>query len=98
MADMRTLVVVGNGMVGHRLVQAVRERDHDGRWRVVVFAEEARPAYDRVALSSYVDTWDPVALQLEVAEFDGDGRVELHLGEPVLRIDRDTKTVHTGRR
>ncbi|MDT7785937.1 MAG: nitrite reductase large subunit, partial [Pseudonocardiales bacterium] len=36
-----TLVVIGNGMVGHRLVEILR----DSSWRIVVFGEEDRPAY-----------------------------------------------------
>ncbi|WP_424184423.1 nitrite reductase large subunit NirB [Actinokineospora sp. G85] len=91
----RTLVVVGNGMVGHRLVQALRDRDTAGGWRVVQFAEEARPAYDRVALTSYVDGWDPLSLRLDGAEFDGDDAVELVLGDPVATVDRAARTVTT---
>ncbi|EWC63603.1 Nitrite reductase large subunit [Actinokineospora spheciospongiae] len=91
----RTLVVVGNGMVGHRLVQAVRDRDTDGGWQVVVFAEEPRPAYDRVALTSYVDGWDPLGLQLDGAEFTDDPGVELVLGDAVASIDRAARTVTT---
>ncbi|HEU5471122.1 MAG TPA: nitrite reductase large subunit NirB [Actinophytocola sp.] len=91
----RTVVVVGNGMVGHRLVQAVRDRDAEGAWRVVVLAEESRPAYDRVALTSYVDTWDPGALQLDGAEHAGDPLVTLRLGDPVAAIDRSARTVRT---
>jgi nitrite reductase (NADH) large subunit len=90
-----TLVVVGHGMVGHRVVQALRDRDTQGRWRVVVLAEEPRPAYDRVALSSYVDSWNPDALTLPGADYAGDDRVDLRLGDPVVRIDRDTRTVVT---
>ena len=56
----QTLVVVGNGMVGHRLVEILR----DSSWRIVVFGEESRPAYDRVALSSYVDSWTFADLEL----------------------------------
>jgi nitrite reductase (NADH) large subunit len=48
---MKQLVVVGNGMVGHRLVQALADRDTRS-WHVTVLGEETRPAYDRVALSS----------------------------------------------
>ncbi|WP_156754710.1 nitrite reductase large subunit NirB [Actinokineospora pegani] len=91
----RTLVVVGNGMVGHRLVQALRDRDTAGGWRVVQFAEEARPAYDRVALTSYVDGWDPLRLRLDGAEFDSDDAVELVLGDPVATVDRAARTVTT---
>jgi len=91
----RTLVVAGNGPVGHRLVAALRDRDLTGGWRVEVFAEESRPAYDRVALTSYVDTWEPRALQLDGATYDGDDLVNLHLGEPVLSIDRAAKKITT---
>src|SRR5689334_4116902 len=91
----RTVVVVGNGMVGHRLVQALRDRDADGACRVVVLAEEPRPAYDRVALSSYVDTWDPAELELDGAGYAGDARIDLRLGDPVGTIDRAARTVTT---
>ncbi|MGW5054221.1 nitrite reductase large subunit NirB [Actinokineospora sp. NPDC004072] len=91
----RTAVVVGHGMVGHRFVQALRERDTAGAWRVEVFAEEARPAYDRVALTSYVDDWDAGRLQLDGAEYPGDDAVALHLGEPVTAVDRAARTVTT---
>src|SRR5690349_7047226 len=91
----RTLVVVGNGMVGHRLVQAVRDRDARGDWRIVVLAEEPRPAYDRVALSSYVDSWDPRALELDGADYAGDPLVTLRLGDPVTHVDRSGRTVTT---
>ncbi|APU13938.1 MULTISPECIES: nitrite reductase large subunit NirB [Actinoalloteichus] len=91
----RTLVIVGNGMVGHRVVQALRDRDVTGAWRVVVLAEEPRPAYDRVALSSYVDSWRPETLRLPGAEFAEDETVELRLGDPVVDVDPTARTVTT---
>ncbi|HEV2781278.1 MAG TPA: nitrite reductase large subunit NirB [Actinophytocola sp.] len=91
----RTLVVVGNGMVGHRLVQALRDRDAGGDWRVVVLAEEPRPAYDRVNLSSYVDSWDARELELDGADYGGDPLVTLRLGDPVVAVDRAARTVTT---
>ena len=47
------VVVVGGGMVAHRLVEALRARDTEGAWRVTVLAEEDRAPYDRVGLSAY---------------------------------------------
>ncbi|MBA0127958.1 nitrite reductase large subunit [Haloechinothrix sp. YIM 98757] len=91
----RTLVVVGNGMVGHRLVEAVRAADVAGDWHVVVLAEEARPAYDRVGLSSYVDSWDAGALVLPGADHATDERVELRLGDPASAVDTERKVVTT---
>ena len=48
---LRDLVLVGHGMVGQRFLEALFERPHD--WRVTVLAEEPRPAYDRVHLTSW---------------------------------------------
>jgi nitrite reductase (NADH) large subunit len=92
---MPTLVVAGHGMVAHRLVEAVRTADSSGTWRIVVFSEEPRPAYDRVALTSYVDGWDPAALALPGSGYEGDPHVELRLGEPVVAVDRAARTVAT---
>ncbi|WP_019816576.1 nitrite reductase large subunit NirB [Saccharomonospora saliphila] len=91
----RTLVVVGHGMVAHRLVEAVRADDADGTWRIVVLAEEHRPAYDRVGLTSYVDTWDAEAMVLPGAAYTEEETVELRLGDPVTEIDRDARRVRT---
>ena len=51
----RRLVVVGHGMVGHRFVQAAIERGLTETHDVVVVGEEPRPAYDRVALTSFFE-------------------------------------------
>jgi nitrite reductase (NADH) large subunit len=91
----RTLVVAGYGMVGHRLVRALRDRDTTGAWRVVVLAEENRPAYDRVALSSYVDGWDAGSLALPGGDVADDEPVSVRLGDPVVGIDRAARTVTT---
>jgi nitrite reductase (NADH) large subunit len=87
----RTVVVVGHGMVGHRFVEALRARDTDGAWRIVVFGEEADAAYDRVGLSSYVGAWDRSLLALSGNDYGGDHLVELRLGNAVTAIDRSGK-------
>ncbi|PKV91718.1 nitrite reductase (NADH) large subunit [Amycolatopsis echigonensis] len=92
---MPTVVVAGHGMVAHRFVEALRAADAAGEWRVVVIGEENRPAYDRVALTSYVDSWDPAALALPGSDYADDDAVELRLGEVVVSVDRDAKTVTT---
>jgi nitrite reductase (NADH) large subunit len=91
----RTVVVVGYGMVAHRLARRLRERDAAGEWRIVLLAEENRVAYDRVSLSSYVSGWDAGALTLPGADFADDGLVTVRLGDPVARLDRATRTVVT---
>ncbi|WP_428963550.1 nitrite reductase large subunit NirB [Micromonospora fluostatini] len=85
------LVVVGNGMVGQRFVEALRARDTAQRWQVTVLGEEGRPAYDRVRLSAYFDGVSAEELNLHTPD-DG---VELRLGEAVTGLDRDRRVVTT---
>ncbi|RMI35777.1 nitrite reductase large subunit [Nocardia stercoris] len=91
----KTAVVIGHGMVGHRFVEALRARDTDGRWRVVVLSEESLAAYDRVGLSSYVGNWEPSALALPGNEYAGDDLVDLRLGVGGAAIDREARKVTT---
>ncbi|MBF6211066.1 nitrite reductase large subunit [Nocardia puris] len=91
----KTAVVVGHGMVGHRFVEALRSRDEDATWQIVVLSEEQLPAYDRVGLSSYVGAWDPSALALPGNEYGGDELVELRLGHRAESIDREARKVLT---
>jgi nitrite reductase (NADH) large subunit len=83
----KRLVVIGNGMVGHRLVETVRARDTGHRYEVLVLAEERRPAYDRVRLSGWFDG-EP----LDLATVDG---VEVRLGEPAVALDPTARKVTT---
>jgi nitrite reductase (NADH) large subunit len=97
MQPARHLVVIGNGMVGQRLVDALRERDLAGSWRVTVLGEEPRRAYDRVALSSYFDGAGADELDLVTDDcYDGAVRT-LHLAETATAVDRDACTVTTSR-
>src|SRR5690606_32928932 len=48
-----TLVIIGNGMVGHHCVARLVEQDALERFEVRVFGEERQRAYDRVHLSEY---------------------------------------------
>jgi nitrite reductase (NADH) large subunit len=83
------LVVVGHGPAAHRLVEALRERDRDGRWQITVIGEEPRPAYDRVALTSYLTEGADLAYPAH------DGEVTLRTGERVAAIDQAGRTVTT---
>src|SRR3954453_4324738 len=83
------LVVAGHGPAAYRLVEAVRERDTEDRWRITVVGEEPRPAYDRVALTSYLTDG------AELAYPPHDERVRLRTGERVTAVDRAARTVTT---
>ena len=90
----QTLVLIGHGMVGHRFVQAAVERGLTERWDVVVFGEEPRAAYDRVALTSFFEVGADELSLLPEGEYD-DPRVRLVLDTAVTAIDRDARAVAT---
>lgn len=95
--EQQKLIVVGNGMVGQKVLAALTAADTEGRYQITTFAEEPRPAYDRVHLSAYFTTRDAEALSLApLAWFDEQG-VTLHLGDGVSAIDRAQKTITTRR-
>ena len=90
------LVIVGNGMVGHRFLEMYGERAAaagGGPFDVTVIGEEPRLAYDRVGLSGYFDgkTPDDLALtrpgQYEAAGF------AVRLATRARRIDRERRVV-----
>lgn len=91
----RTLVVVGHGMVGHHLVEELRTKDRAGSWQVVILAEESHPAYDRTALSSYLDGKSAQDLSLVDCEFLSDPLVDLRLRTVATEIDPRARTVVT---
>ncbi|HEX4334758.1 MAG TPA: nitrite reductase large subunit NirB [Polyangiaceae bacterium] len=82
------LVVIGNGMVGHRFVTAAGERGLAATHEIVVIGEETRLAYDRVGLSKWFDGKSENDLSLVAdGEYDALG-VEVVLGDPVMTLDR----------
>ncbi|GAA0976660.1 Nitrite reductase [NAD(P)H] [Nocardioides aquaticus] len=96
MDQRQRLVVVGHGMVGHRLVQAAVERGLTATHDVVVLGEETRAAYDRVALTSYFGADGPDALSLLPGGVYDDPAVTLRLATTVTGLDRQERTVTLG--
>ncbi|MFE7170798.1 nitrite reductase large subunit NirB [Streptomyces sp. NPDC057616] len=88
-----TIVLVGHGMVGQRFLEALAERGLTATHRVVVLCEEPRPAYDRVALTSYFSGRSPEELSMTDMEFINDHGIELHVGDPAETVDREARTV-----
>jgi nitrite reductase (NADH) large subunit len=89
-----TVLVVGNGMVGHHVVERAVESGLTDTHRLVVVGEERRRAYDRVHLSSLFDGASPEDLALGDDLYAHD-TVELVLGDPVVALDPAARTATT---
>jgi nitrite reductase (NADH) large subunit len=85
------LVVVGNGMVGHRLCEKLAAKSD--AFDIVVIGEEPRPAYDRIRLSEYFGHRDAEKLGLASRDWYARSGIELRLGDPAVSLDTGTKTV-----
>ncbi|HJQ04088.1 MAG TPA: nitrite reductase large subunit NirB [Nocardioides sp.] len=85
MALRKQLVVVGHGMVGHRFVQAAIERGLTETYDITIIGEEPRPAYDRVALTSFFERGAEALSFLPGGRYD-DPRVTLRTNAEVIAI------------
>jgi len=94
-ASKEVLVIIGNGMVGHHCVEQLIERGALDRFTIHVFGEEHQRAYDRVHLSEYFSGRDAESLALSDAALYATEGVQLHLGVPVVEIDRSGREIVT---
>jgi len=94
---MLNIIVVGNGMVGYKFCEKFVEKSEAKDFKITVFGEEPRPAYDRVHLSEFFENQDAKALEMAPAEWYADNAIELITGERVADISRSDKTITTAK-
>ncbi|MCK9383427.1 MAG: nitrite reductase large subunit NirB [Nevskia sp.] len=87
----KRIVIAGNGMVGHKLVEALVEAGATAQATIIVLGEEPRPAYDRVHLSEFFSGKTAEELSLVTPGFYEQPGLELRLGIKVTAIDRVAK-------
>ncbi|UTV28612.1 nitrite reductase large subunit NirB [Photobacterium atrarenae] len=89
------IVVVGNGMVGHRFIDDLLQRDERDQFEVITFSEEPRLAYDRVQLSKYFSGTAARELALTDEAYYREHGVMYVLNERVTAIDHAGRQVVT---
>ncbi len=87
----KNIIVVGNGMVGHKFLERMVAQGTD--YQLVTFCEESRPAYDRVNLSGFFTGKTAEELSLVSPGFYEQNGVQIYMGDRVVSIDRQAKTV-----
>jgi nitrite reductase (NADH) large subunit len=93
----RTVVVIGNGMVGHRFCERLAELDVARNYQIVTFCEEPRPAYDRVNLTKYFEHRQAGKLALATPEWYAEKGIQLFVGERATEIDRSNRLVRSSK-
>lgn len=87
------LVVIGNGMVGHKFLQAMVNNESNKKYEIITFCEETRLAYDRVQLTSFFSGKTADDLSLVEPGFFEENNITVHTGDRAAHIDRDKKVV-----
>ncbi len=91
------IIVVGNGMVGHRYLEELVDKADLSQYEVTVFGAEPREAYDRVHLSSYFSHHTAAELSLVKPGFYEKHGIKLFLNEAVKLIDRTQQVIETNK-
>ncbi|NJB72822.1 nitrite reductase (NADH) large subunit [Saonia flava] len=94
---MKTIIVVGNGMVGYKFCEKFISKKGSENYKLIVFGEEPRPAYDRVHLSEFFENEDAKALELAPVSWYVDNNIDLITNERVTDIHRSGKTITTAK-
>lgn len=89
------LVIIGNGMASHRLIEALVKQPKRPQ-RITVIGAESTPAYNRILLSPLLaGEVQQGALTLRDATWYAEQGVTLILGEKVETLDRSRQTLIT---
>lgn len=89
------IVVVGNGMVGHKFIEDMLAQEGASEFEIITFSEEPRLAYDRVQLSHYFSGKTASELALTDEQRYQQQGIRYVLGEAVTDIDHRHKRVIT---
>ncbi len=93
MTAKKNLIVIGNGMVGHKFLELAIAKGVTQNWNVITFCEEPRVAYDRVNLSKFFAGKTAADLSLVEPGLYHENGIEIHIGDRAVSIDRESKTV-----
>lgn len=96
----KRIIVVGNGMVGHKFIDNLVSHADADQYQVITFSEEPRLAYDRVQLSKYFSGSTADDLMLTSTDYYDEKSVQYILSDKVVDLDLDNKEIVTasGRR
>lgn len=88
------IVVVGNGMVGHKFIDTLIT-DESVDYDIITFSEESRLAYDRVQLSGFFSGKTADDLALTDATYYQENGINFVLNDKVIKLDTKNNQVVT---
>ena len=88
------ILVVGNGMVGHKFIDNIANHGDAEKYHIITFSEEPRLAYDRVQLSKYFSGSTAEDLALTTADYYREKNIEFILKDKVVDLDFENKDLY----
>ena len=82
-------------MVGYKFCEKFIQKPNAKNYKITVFGEEPRPAYDRVHLSEFFENKDAKALEMAPIEWYSNNNIDLITNTRVNSIDKVAKTIET---
>jgi nitrite reductase (NADH) large subunit len=89
----KNLIVIGNGMVGHKFLEQMIAKGATEEWNLITFCEEPRVAYDRVHLSEFFTGKTAEDLSLVEQGLYEKNNVQIYIGDKAATLDRVQQTV-----
>jgi nitrite reductase (NADH) large subunit len=89
------IVVVGNGMVGHKFSEKFISKSGHENYKITVFGEEPRRAYDRLHLREYFGGKSTDDLSMITLYWYEENNISLNTSELVIVLDKEKKTFTT---
>ncbi len=93
MTAKKNLIVIGNGMVGHKFLELAIAKNATQNWNLITFCEEPRVAYDRVNLSGFFSGKTAADLSLVEPGLYQENGIQIHIGDKAVAINHAEKTV-----
>ncbi|MDT0377380.1 FAD-dependent oxidoreductase [Streptomyces sp. DSM 42041] len=92
----QTFVIIGGGLAGAKAAETLRDEGFTGR--VILIGDERDHPYERPPLSKGYLTGDAErdSVFVHAPSWYAGAEVELHLGQPAVRIDPETRAVTLG--
>jgi len=93
MSTKQTLVIIGNGMVGHYFLEKFVNSTIKDQYNLITFCEEQRPAYDRVHLTEFFSGKSAKDLSLVDGDFFAENEIKIYLNDKAVSIDTRNKLI-----
>ncbi|WP_298776402.1 nitrite reductase large subunit NirB [uncultured Shewanella sp.] len=95
LSNHKGVLVVGNGMVGHRFIDTLIQSDEKRDFSITTFSEEPFLAYDRVQLTQYFNGKTKQDLALIDSDYYHQQGIDFILNDKVISIDPTIKKIVT---